>query len=202
MRSEGTQSLFSSFPSPAAATPVLATAVSAIGSLSSHLFPAPSAMVAPRGSWAKTKVPADTLEEWDATGAIPEASASAWRTTTGDEQPQTRVGEFMMFTSFLGRGFVLPSSEFFQRFLAFYRIQVHDLTPNSILHLSCFVTLCEAFLGCSAYFPLWLQLFHGKMGNQKALLPCSGLNFQVHGGLQYPDLHLPKKVNQWRTGNF
>ena len=71
---------------------------------------------------AKTNVSADTLEELAATGAIPEASAGAWRTTIGDEQPRTRAGEFVMFTSFLDRRFALPSSKFFQRFLAFYGI--------------------------------------------------------------------------------
>ena len=71
---------------PAAAAPVLATAVSAIGSSSSHLSHAPSAMVASRGDYAKTKVSANTLEEWPATGVIPEASAGAWRTATGDDQ--------------------------------------------------------------------------------------------------------------------
>ena len=111
-------------------------------------------MVASRGDWAKTKVSTGTLEEWASTGTIPEASAGAWRTATGDEQPRTRAGEFVMFTIFLDRGFALSSSEFFRRFLAFYGIQVHDLTPNSILHISCFVTLCDAFLSCSAYFPL------------------------------------------------
>ena len=85
--------------------------------------------------------------------------------------------------SFLDRVFVLPLLEFFRWVLHFYGIQVHDLTPNFILHLSCFVTLCEAFLGCPAYFTLWLQLLHDKLGNQKALLPCGGLNFQVRSGL-------------------
>ena len=107
-----------------------------------------------------------------------------------------------MFASFLDRGLVFPLSAFFRRFLAFYGIQVYDLTPNSILHLSCFVTLCEAFLGCPPFFPLWLQIFHGKLGNKQALMPCGGLNFQVRAGLRYPDLLLPKKVNFWRQGSF
>ena len=134
-------------------------------------------MVASKGEWTKSKVSAATLEEWATAGALPNASSGAWRAATGDEQPWTWQGEFVMFASFLDRGLAFPSSEFFRRFFAFYGIQVHDLTPNSILHLSCFVTLYKAFLGCPPFFPLWLQIFHGKLGNKQALMPCGGLNF-------------------------
>ena len=126
-------------------------------------------MVASKGEWAKSKVSAATLEEWVTAGALPDGSTGAWRAATGDEQPRPRQGAFVMFASFLDLGLAFPSSEFFRRFLAIYGIQVHDLTPNSILHLSCFVTLCEAFLGCPPFFPLWLQIFHGKLGNKQAL---------------------------------
>ena len=35
-----------------------------------------------------------------------------------------------------------------------YRIQLHDLTPNGILHIACFITLCEAFLGIYLHWGL------------------------------------------------
>ena len=104
-------------------------------------------MVASKGEWAKSKVSAAMLEEWATAGALPDGSTGTWRAATGDEQPRPRLGEFVMFASFVDRGLAFPSSEFFRRFQAFYGIQVHDLTPNSILHLSCFVTLCESYLG-------------------------------------------------------
>ena len=68
-----------------------------------------------------------------------------------------------MFVSFLDWGLAFLLSEFFRHFLAFYGIQVHELMPKSILHLSCFVILCEAFLGCLPYFPLWIQILNGKL---------------------------------------
>jgi hypothetical protein len=34
-------------------------------------------------------------------------------------------------------------------------VQLHQLTPNSILHIACFVTLCESFLGIEPHFLLW-----------------------------------------------
>jgi hypothetical protein len=34
-------------------------------------------------------------------------------------------------------------------------VQLHQLTPNSLLHIACFVTLCESFLGIEPHFLLW-----------------------------------------------
>jgi hypothetical protein len=33
-------------------------------------------------------------------------------------------------------------------------VQLHQLTPNSVLHIACFVTLCESFLGTEPHFLL------------------------------------------------
>jgi hypothetical protein len=38
-------------------------------------------------------------------------------------------------------------------------VQLHQLTPNSILHITCFITLCESFLGIDPHFLLWRALF-------------------------------------------
>jgi hypothetical protein len=57
--------------------------------------------------------------------------------------PQFRV----MFLAFLLRGFSLPAHEFLRGLLFVYDVQLHQLTPNSLLHIACFITLCEAFLG-------------------------------------------------------
>ena len=39
---------------------------------------------------------------------------------------------------------------------------MHHLTPNSILHSSIFVHLCEAFLGIEPHFDLFQYFFHLK----------------------------------------
>jgi hypothetical protein len=33
-------------------------------------------------------------------------------------------------------------------------VQLHQLTPNSLLHIACFVTLYESFLGIEPHFLL------------------------------------------------
>ncbi|KAK1628484.1 hypothetical protein QYE76_002799 [Lolium multiflorum] len=62
-------------------------------------------------------------------------------------RPRPPKGFTVMFVAFLFRGLSLPAHEFLRSLLFFYGIQLWQLTPNSILHLSIFITVCEAFLG-------------------------------------------------------
>jgi hypothetical protein len=61
--------------------------------------------------------------------------------------PAPPAGFRVMFISFLIRGFSLPAHKFLRGLLFVYGVQLHQLTPNSLLHIACFITLCEGFLG-------------------------------------------------------
>jgi hypothetical protein len=52
-----------------------------------------------------------------------------------------------MFIAFILWGLSFPPHPFLRDLLYVYVIQLHDLNPNTILHLACFVMLCECFLG-------------------------------------------------------
>ena len=64
-----------------------------------------------------------------------------------------------MFKAFVERGLVIPVCDFLRGLLFFWGIQLHHLTPTSILHISIFVRLCEAFLGIYPHFDLFKSLF-------------------------------------------
>jgi hypothetical protein len=68
--------------------------------------------------------------------------------------PKPRDGFRVMFLSFLLRDLSLPAHEFLRGLLFVYGVQLHQLTPNSILHIGCFITLCESFLGIDPHFLL------------------------------------------------
>ena len=66
----------------------------------------------------------------------------------GDEDiPVPRPDERVCFQSFFPRGFLLSTHPFVPGLLFAYQLQLHDLTPNGILHIACFITLCGGFLG-------------------------------------------------------
>jgi hypothetical protein len=57
------------------------------------------------------------------------------------------------------RGLSLPAHKFLCGLLFVYGVQLHQLTPNSILHIACFITLSEAFLGINPHWGMWKCLF-------------------------------------------
>jgi hypothetical protein len=73
--------------------------------------------------------------------------------------PKPIDGFWVMFFAFLLHGLSLPAHEFLRGLLFVYGVQLHQLTPNSILHIACFITLCESFLGIDPHFLFWRSLF-------------------------------------------
>ena len=61
--------------------------------------------------------------------------------------PAPEDGEHVIFRSHFLRGFGLPGSSFFHSFLTFYKVQPHHLTPNTVVLLAAFLTLCDGYLG-------------------------------------------------------
>jgi hypothetical protein len=62
----------------------------------------------------------------------------------GDEvTPDPPEGFRVIFTDFLVRGLSVPVHEFLRGLLFVCGIQLYQLTPNSILHISIFIILCE-----------------------------------------------------------
>ncbi|KAK1648904.1 hypothetical protein QYE76_066709 [Lolium multiflorum] len=154
--------------------------------------------------WGKSKVTRESLLPYVASGVIPEFNRERWRVPPADEvEPLPRPGEFVIFLSFLDRGFALPTSDFLRQLLAFYSIKVSDLGPHSVQQISLFVALCECYLACPPYFPLWVSIFHGRATRAskggEALIPNGGITFQVKSGESFIDMALPKKAqSQWR----
>ena len=75
-----------------------------------------------------------------------------WHAGEGEDYPMEGTLETVVFRDFVERGLALPVSEFFYALLQFWGIQLHHLTPHSILHLSIFTHFCEAFLGILPHF--------------------------------------------------
>ena len=68
---------------------------------------------------------------------------------SGGEQaesvPNPSQGERVCLVPYLMRGLGFPIHPFLRGLLEFYGLQLHNLTPASILHIAGFVALCELF---------------------------------------------------------
>ena len=80
-------------------------------------------------------------------------------------------------------------------------IQVHHLTPNSILHILIFVHLCEAFLGIEPHFDLFQYFFHLKPhpnDSEIDVVGGAGLQFCQGKKPKYIPYELSDKVIDWK----
>jgi hypothetical protein len=93
-------------------------------------------------------------------GVLPPKELCSWRICRGVTVLTEDTHESVIYVPFLIRGLALPISPFFRGLFDFYRLNLTHLNPNSILQVSVFVHLCEAFLGVLPHFGLWKYLYH------------------------------------------
>jgi hypothetical protein len=78
----------------------------------------------------------------------------SWRICRRVTVPTEDTHESVIYVPFLIRGLALPISPFFRGLLDFYELNLTHLNPNSVLQVSIFVHLCEAYLRILPHFGL------------------------------------------------
>ena len=109
--------------------------------------------------WRKSKLTESKISSRVGRRLLRPRSVVQWFSAEGHARSFERVAETVMFKSFVERGLAIPVCDFLRGLLFFWGIQLHHLTPTSILHISIFVHLCEAFLGIYPHFDLFKSLF-------------------------------------------
>jgi hypothetical protein len=97
-------------------------------------------------------------------GVLPPKELYSWRICRGVTVPTEDTDESVIYVPFLIHGLALPISPFFRGILDFYNLNLTHLNPNSILQISIFVHLCEAYLEVLPHFGLWKYLYHCRPG--------------------------------------
>jgi len=144
--------------------------------------------------WITSKCSESDLETLVSAGLLPEKSVIQWRPALGKDCPYENTGEIVTFVPYLERGLGFPYSFFFSGLLRYYRIQLHHLTPNSFVHISIFVHLCEAFLGIEPHFELFRFLFHLKPQPDSNILDVvGGAGLQLRQGKD--KLYIPYRLS-------
>lgn len=100
------------------------------------------------------------------------------------------------------RGFGHPYCSFFRGLLHYYRLELVNLKPNSILHIAIFIHLCEAFLGVRPHFNLihYLSVLH-VLPSATNCVVVGGDGIQARNTSSYFRIPLhssfPKWLKQW-----
>jgi hypothetical protein len=150
------------------------------------------------GCWVQTKVRDKELSQAEKMGLLkntPAESLAAGPVIIPRPPPGFRV----LFIAFLLRGLSLPPHPFLCGLLFAYGIQLHDLNPNTILHIACFITLCECFLGIEPHWVLWHRIFIIRRPLQ---FQTGGFSCQVRPDVPYFSLQTPENNPGWRMKWF
>jgi hypothetical protein len=117
--------------------------------------------------------------------------------------PKPPSGCQVMFLAFLLCGLSLPAHEFLRGLLFVYGVQLHQLTLNLILHIACFITMCESFLGIDPHWILWKFLFHLRPSVSLAKNPeLGGAIVSVRAESHYLEFNMAVSVQGWRKKWF
>ena len=82
-------------------------------------------------------------------GVLPPTSTAspAWRSALNDPYRNPIRDKRVLLSSHISRGFSMPPSAFLIEILDHYGLQLHNITPNSLLYIFGFVALFEGYLG-------------------------------------------------------
>ncbi|KAK1653490.1 hypothetical protein QYE76_071295 [Lolium multiflorum] len=118
----------------------------------------------------------------------------------GEESyPKPRIGYRVTFVDHLICGLATPIHEFLRGLLFVYGLQLHHLTPNSILHISIFITLCECFLGTPPNWALWKRIFLVRRNSSHTTAyNVGGVAICIRPDVEYFDVKFPDSVQGWR----
>jgi hypothetical protein len=151
--------------------------------------------------WVPSSFEEPNLKKAKKEGFLPEAVPIIF---PGDKHvPTLPKGYRVMFLAFLLRGLSLPAHKFLRGHLFVYGVQLNQLTPNSILHITCFITLCESFLGIYPHWVLWKFLFCLRPSVSLDKNPeLGGAVLSVRSESHYLEINMAVSVQGWRQKWF
>jgi hypothetical protein len=97
-------------------------------------------------------------------GTVAPQAESGWRTDFKAPVPIPNPSEIVMLKSHVERGLSMPPSLFFTNLLKFYGLQLHHISPNSLVSVAGYAALCEGYLGIRPRVDLF-QLFFSVRAN-------------------------------------
>ncbi|KAK1617634.1 hypothetical protein QYE76_023151 [Lolium multiflorum] len=146
--------------------------------------------------WERSKISAQDINLLKKLGLS--KNKDALRFPSEESYPTPPIEYRVSFVDHLIRGLSAPIQDFLRGLLFVYGLQLHHLTPNSILHISIFVTLCESFLGVQPNWALWKRIFLLRRNGSPNVAYNIGGVICVRPDVEYFDVKFPDSVQGWR----
>jgi hypothetical protein len=155
-----------------------------------------------KGKWEASTVTNDDIEDLKRAGYL-STDVAHRAPEEGQVVPTPRSGERVVFIPHFIRGLGFPLHPFVRGLMFFYGLDFHDLAPNSFLHISTFIVICEAFLRVQPHFGLWLKVFNVKpkiVDGQQA--DCGGAMISKLARVEWPEGIFIETVKVWQREWF
>ena len=155
--------------------------------------------------WRKSKLSESAISSLVGHRLRRPRSVVQWFSAKGHDRAYERVAETVIFKSFVEHGLGIPVCDFLRGLLFFWGIQLHHLTPTSILHISIFVHLCEVFLGIYPHFDLFNSLFFlNPYPNFLKVATVGGANLELRSEMagKYIPYTPRRQIGDWRAEWF
>ena len=123
--------------------------------------------------------------------------------TAGQVIPTPEPHKRVVFLPHFVRGLGFPLHPSVRGMMFYYRLDFHDLAPNSILNIYTFIVMCETFLCSPPHFGLWLKTFNVKpnvVRGQQA--ECGGALVGKMPNVIWLEGSFVKTIKGWQSGWF
>jgi hypothetical protein len=155
-----------------------------------------------KGKWEASSVTEKDIKELRGAGYL--SAEIAHRLPSKDQViPTPEPGERVVFIPHFLRRLGFPLLTFVRGLMFYYGLDFHDLAPNSFLHISAFIVMCEALLRIPPHFGLWLKVFNVKpkvVDGQHA--KCGGAMVSKLPNTTWPKGALVETVKVWQQEWF
>jgi hypothetical protein len=156
------------------------------------------------GYWQKSHVKDTDVQALEGEGIVAPQAESGWRTDFKAPVPVPNPSEIVMLKSHMERGLSMPPSLFFTNLLKFYGLQLHHISPNSLVSVAGYAALCEGYLGIRPRVDLF-QLFFSVWANyedDRFLRTCGTVCFLPRRSKEYPFIMPLDSAIAWRGSWF
>ncbi|KAK1618841.1 hypothetical protein QYE76_024358 [Lolium multiflorum] len=148
------------------------------------------------GEWERSKISNQDINLMKRLGLM--KKKDALRFPSEESYPTPPIQYRVSFVDHLIHDLSAPIHDFLHGLLFVYGLQLHQLTPNSILHISIFITLCECFLGVHHNWDLWKRIFClRRNGSHNVTYNICGVVLCVRSDVEYFDVKFPDSVQGW-----
>ena len=113
-------------------------------------------------NWRPSNVDEAVLATFAQKGLLPPKEVAHWRSPApGEALPRPQSDEVVSFLDFHERGLGYPAHWFLRGLLNEWGLELQHLHLTGVLHVTGFVTVCEAFLRMEPHMDLFWWIFTG-----------------------------------------